>query len=103
MLRSLGYDDISRYHMNEATPRFYARTPGRGSGPAGRKSVQRRRHRKSSQQVCLHDSNSVPAGHDRFPIELLTTRLSAQTEFFDLKDASSAPSQARPASRNALS
>jgi len=91
MLRSLGYDDISRYHMNEGHAALLTlELLGEEAARAGRKSVNGGDIEKVRGKCVFTTHTPVPAGHDRFPIELLTRAFPAQTEFFDLKDASSA-------------
>jgi len=91
MLRSLGYDDISRYHMNEGHAALLTlELLGEEAAKAGRKSVNGDDIEKVRSKCVFTTHTPVPAGHDRFPIELLTRAFPSQTEFFDLKDASSA-------------
>ena len=91
MLRSLGYDDISRYHMNEGHAALLTlELLGEEAARAGRKSVNGDDIEKVRSKCVFTTHTPVPAGHDRFPIELLTRAFPSQTEFFDLKDASSA-------------
>src|SRR5260221_1353710 len=89
ILRALGYDDISRYHMNEGHAALLTlELLGEEATNAGRKSVNGGDIEKVRSKCVFTTHTPVPAGHDRFPIELLTRAFPAQTEFFDLKDAS---------------
>ncbi len=73
MLRALGYKDIETYHMNEGHSALltlallYEEEPGRASGwtdPAMIATVRSK---------CVFTTHTpVPAGHDRFPIGLVT-------------------------------
>jgi starch phosphorylase len=91
MLRALGYDDISRYHMNEGHAALLTlELLGEEAAKAGRKSVNGDDIEKVRSKCVFTTHTPVPAGHDRFPIELLTRAFPSQSEFFDLKDASSA-------------
>jgi starch phosphorylase len=91
MLRALGYDDISRYHMNEGHAALLTlELLGEEAAKAGRKSVIGDDIEKVRSKCVFTTHTPVPAGHDRFPIELLTRAFPSQTEFFDLKDAPSA-------------
>jgi glycogen phosphorylase len=91
ILRALGYDDISRYHMNEGHAALLTlELLGEEAAKAGRKSVNGDDIEKVRSKCVFTTHTPVPAGHDRFPIELLTRAFPSQTEFFDLKDASSA-------------
>jgi len=49
-----------------------------------------RTSKKSAAKCVFTTHTPVPAGHDRFPMEYLTRVFPGQTEFLDLKDASSA-------------
>jgi starch phosphorylase len=91
MLRALGFDDISRYHMNEGHAALLTlELLGEEAAKAGRKSVIGDDIEKVRSKCVFTTHTPVPAGHDRFPIELLTRAFPSQTEFFDLKDAPSA-------------
>src|SRR5215471_12771204 len=91
MLRALGYQDISRYHMNEGHAALLTlELLGEEAAKAGRKSVNGDDIEKVRSKCVFTTHTPVPAGHDRFPVELMTRAFPAQTEFFDLKDTSSA-------------
>ena len=73
MLRALGYNNLETYHMNEGHSALltlallYEEEPGRSSGwtdPAMVATVR---------EKCVFTTHTpVPAGHDRFPIGLVT-------------------------------
>jgi starch phosphorylase len=73
MLRALGYQDVETYHMNEGHSALltmallYEQDPGRAAGwtdPAKIAAVR---------EKCVFTTHTpVPAGHDRFPIGLVT-------------------------------
>src|SRR5215475_13604769 len=91
MLRELGYDEISRYHMNEGHAALLTlELLGEEAAKAGRKSVNGDDIERVRSKCVFTTHTPVPAGHDRFPIELLTRAFPKQLEFFDLKDASAA-------------
>lgn len=91
MLKGLGYDDISRFHMNEGHAALLTlELLGEEAAKAGRKSVNGEDIEKVRNKCVFTTHTPVPAGHDRFPVELMTRAFPAQTEFFDLKDTSSA-------------
>jgi starch phosphorylase len=91
MLRALGYDDISRYHMNEGHAALLTlELLGEEAAKAGRKSVNGDDIEKVRSKCVFTTHTPVPAGHDRFPMEFLTRAFPAQVGFFDLKDAPSA-------------
>src|SRR5439155_19966750 len=84
MLRSLCYDDISRYHTNEAHAALLTLELLREEAArAGRKSVNGDDIEKARSKCVFTTHTPVPAGDDRFPIELLTRSFPARTEFFD--------------------
>ena len=91
MLRALGYNDLTRYHMNEghaallALQLLYDETT-----KAGRKSIRSEDIEKVRSKCVFTTHTPVPAGHDRFPMEYLTRVFPGQTEFLDLKDAPTA-------------
>src|SRR2546423_11052608 len=91
MFRSLGYDDISRYHMNEGHAALLTlELLGEEAARAGRKSVNGNDIEKVRSKCVFTTHTPVPAGHDRFPIELLTRAFPDRKEFLDLNDASAA-------------
>jgi starch phosphorylase len=91
ILRALGYDDISRYHMNEGHAALLTlELLGEEAAKAGRKSVNGHDIEKVRNMCVFTTHTPVPAGHDRFPMEFLTRAFPAQVGFFDLKDAPSA-------------
>src|SRR5256885_17228062 len=72
MLRSLGYDDISRYHMNEGHAALLnLELLGEEAAKAGRKSVNGGDIEKVRSRCVFTTHTPVPAGHDRFPIALV--------------------------------
>jgi glycogen phosphorylase len=91
ILRALGYEDISRYHMNEGHAALLTlELLGEEADKAGRESVIGEDIEKVRNKCVFTTHTPVPAGHDRFPMEFLTRAFPEQTGFFNLKDASSA-------------
>jgi starch phosphorylase len=91
ILRALGYNDLTRYHMNEGHAALLAlELLGEEAEKAGRTSIRGEDIEKVRNKCVFTTHTPVPAGHDRFPMEYLTRVFPDQTEFFDLKDASSA-------------
>jgi glycogen phosphorylase len=91
MLRALGYKDLTRYHMNEGHAALLAlELLGEEAEKAGRTSIRGEDIDKVRGKCVFTTHTPVPAGHDRFPMEYLTRVFPAQTNFFDLTDASSA-------------
>src|SRR6266702_4627727 len=94
ILRSLGYNDLTRYHMNEGHAALLAlELLGEEAQKAGRTSIRGADIEKVRSKCVFTTHTPVPAGHDRFPMEYLTRVFPKQTEFLDLKDASRAESQ----------
>ena len=91
MLRALGYDDLARYHMNEGHAALLTlELLGEEAEKAGRESINGEDIEKVRNKCVFTTHTPVPAGHDRFPMEFLTRAFPEQTDFLDLKDASSA-------------
>jgi glycogen phosphorylase len=91
MLRSLGYTDLTRYHMNEGHAAMLTlELLGEEAEKAGRTSTRGEDIEKVRSKCIFTTHTPVPAGHDRFPMEYLTRAFPDQNGFFDLKDASSA-------------
>jgi starch phosphorylase len=91
ILRALGYNDLTRYHMNEGHAALLAlQLLDEEAEKAGRESIRKEDIEKVRSKCVFTTHTPVPAGHDRFPMEYLTRVFPGQTEFLDLKDASSA-------------
>jgi glycogen phosphorylase len=91
MLRALGYEGLTRYHMNEGHAALLAlELLGEEAQKAGRTSIRGEDIQKVRSKCVFTTHTPVPAGHDRFPMEYLTRVFPGQTDFFDLNDASSA-------------
>jgi len=91
ILRALGYDDLTRYHMNEGHAALLSlELLGEEAREAGRTSIRGEDIEKVRGKCVFTTHTPVPAGHDRFPMEYLTRVFPKQTDFLDLKDASAA-------------
>src|SRR2546430_8019268 len=91
ILRALGYNDLTRYHMNEGHAALLAlELLAEEAREAGRASIRGEDIEKVRGKCVFTTHTPVPAGHDRFPMEYLTRVFPKQTEFLDLKDASAA-------------
>src|SRR6266568_1949124 len=86
ILRALGYKTIERFHMNEGHSSLLtldlldevARAAGRGSITHDDVETVRRK--------CVFTTHTpVPAGHDQFPLDLVT-RVLGRHEIYDMKD-----------------
>jgi starch phosphorylase len=91
MLRALGYNELTRYHMNEGHAALLALQLLREEAEKeGRTSIRGEDIEKVRSKCVFTTHTPVPAGHDRFPMEFLTRAFPNQKEFLDLKDTSSA-------------
>jgi starch phosphorylase len=91
MLRALGFEELTRYHMNEGHAALLSlELLGEEAEKAGRKTIRGEDIEKVRSKCVFTTHTPVPAGHDRFPVEFLTRVFPLQTGFFDLNDASSA-------------
>jgi starch phosphorylase len=91
MLRALGYNELTRYHMNEGHAALLALQLLREEAEKeGRASIRGEDIEKVRSKCVFTTHTPVPAGHDRFPMEFLTRAFPNQKEFLDLKDTSSA-------------
>jgi glycogen phosphorylase len=89
MLRVLGYEDLTRYHMNEGHAALLSlELLGAEATKAGRTAINSEDIERVRAKCMFTTHTPVPAGHDRFPIEYLTRVFPQQSKFFDLKDAS---------------
>ncbi len=90
MLRALGYNELTRYHMNEGHAALLSlELLGEEAEKAGRTSIRGEDIEKVREKCVFTTHTPVPAGHDRFPMEYFTRVFPDQGGFFDLKDASS--------------
>ena len=91
MLRELGYNELTRYHMNEGHAALLSlQLLNDEAVKAGRDSIRKEDIERVRSKCVFTTHTPVPAGHDRFPMEYLTRLFPGQTQFLDLKDASSA-------------
>lgn len=91
MLRALGHEGLTRYHMNEGHAALLSLELLEAEATkAGRTTIRAEDIEKVRCKCVFTTHTPVPAGHDRFPMEYLTRAFPNQTDIFDLKDASSA-------------
>src|SRR5881392_2256093 len=91
ILRALGYNDLTRYHMNEGHAALLSlELLGEEAQKAGRTSIRGEDIERVRSKCVFTTHTPVPAGHDRFPMEYLTRVFPKQINFFDLSDSSSA-------------
>jgi len=87
ILRSLGYDRIARFHMNEGHAALLSlelldeESRKSGDTKASRKGVE------AVRQKCIFTTHTpVPAGHDQFPAALVRRLFGSRDDFWDLQD-----------------
>ncbi len=87
MLRALGYDQIQRFHMNEGhSSLLTAELLDERMRAAGR-TVPADEDVQAVRGQCVFTTHTpVPAGHDTFPIALVTRLLGARHLLFGLKN-----------------
>ncbi len=91
ILRAVGYNDLTRFHMNEGHAALLSlQLLTDEAEKAGRESIRKEDIEKVRSKCVFTTHTPVPAGHDRFPMEYLTRVFPGQTEFLDLKDSTSA-------------
>lgn len=85
MLRALGYTEIRTFHLNEGHAALLTLElldeEARG---AGRESVQQQDVEAVRSRCVFTTHTPVPAGHDKFPLELARKVLGARDDFFAL-------------------
>ena len=91
MLRALGHDGLTRYHMNEGHAALLSlELLEDEAAKVGRSTISAEDIEKVRAKCVFTTHTPVPAGHDRFPMEYLTRVFPNHNSFFDLKDATSA-------------
>ncbi|GAX63028.1 glycogen phosphorylase [Candidatus Scalindua japonica] len=86
MLRSLGYHDIERFHMNEGHPSLLTlELLDEEANKAGRTSIITEDVEAVRKSCVFTTHTPVSAGHDRFAMDLVT-RVLGNREVLDMKD-----------------
>jgi len=87
MLRTLDYNSIDRFHMNEGHSGMLTLELLREEvEKAGRDSCNHYDIENVRKKCIFTTHTPVPAGHDKFPMELINRVLGHREEFFDMKD-----------------
>jgi starch phosphorylase len=87
VLRSLGYNRIERFHMNEGHASLLTlELLDEEAKRAGRKSIVRSDIEAVKGKCIFTTHTPVPAGHDQFPAALARSVLGPRDDFLDLKD-----------------
>src|SRR5882672_10604075 len=72
ILRALGYTDLTRYHMNEGHAALLSlELLGEEAEKAGRTSIRGEDIEKVRRRCVFTTHTPVPAGHDKFPMDLV--------------------------------
>ena len=86
ILRALGYDGTTRFHMNEGHSSLLTLELLREQALAKRQSSVLQEDIDRVRSVCVFTTHTpVPSGHDRFPMEL-ASRVVGQHRLFELKE-----------------
>ncbi|MGM0643417.1 MAG: alpha-glucan family phosphorylase [Thermodesulfobacteriota bacterium] len=86
MLRALGYDNISPFHLNEGHAAFLTlELLDEAAERAGRESVSQQDVEEVRSQCVFTTHTPVPAGHDRFSLELARKVIGERDDFFGLE------------------
>ncbi|MBI3948851.1 MAG: alpha-glucan family phosphorylase [Acidobacteria bacterium] len=87
MLHALGYQQIERFHMNEGHPSLLTlELLGVEAKMAGRRCINRDDVEAVRKKCIFTTHTPVPAGHDQFPMDLVTRVLGHREDFIDMKD-----------------
>ena len=87
MLRALGYENIERFHMNEGHASLLTLELLEEEAVKNNRKSITNKDIETVRQKCIFTTHTpVPAGHDQFPMELVT-RVLGEREAFKLKNA----------------
>ncbi|MDI7260873.1 MAG: alpha-glucan family phosphorylase [Thermodesulfobacteriota bacterium] len=87
MLRSLGYEELIRFHMNEGHPALLTlELLDEEAGKARRESITLEDIDIVREKCVFTTHTPVAAGHDQFPMELVTQVLGRRELFEELKN-----------------
>ena len=86
LLRALGHDDIGRFHLNEGHAALLTlELLDEAARAAGRTSFNREDAETVRKQCVFTTHTPVPAGHDKFPLDL-ATRVLMRKELSEMQD-----------------
>lgn len=87
MLRSLGYHEINRFHMNEGHAALLTLELLDEEARAGNRTTVIRSDIEAIRKKCIFTTHTpVPAGHDQFPMEMVTRIFGQRKDFLDMED-----------------
>ncbi len=91
VLRALGYLALARFHMNEGHAAFLAlELLNEEAARAGRRSIRGEDIEKVRRKCLFTTHTPVPAGHDKFPMEMVSRAFRHRLDFLDFQDVFSA-------------
>jgi len=86
MLRALGYKNVERFHMNEGHSSLLTlELLDEAAREAGRPAISHEDVETVRKKCVFTTHTPVPAGHDQFPLDLVT-RVLGRREIYDMKD-----------------
>lgn len=86
MLRALGYKDINTFHLNEGHAALLTLALlDEAARQAGRESVIQQDVESVRNRCVFTTHTPVPAGHDKFPLELARKVIGERDDFFNLE------------------
>jgi glycogen phosphorylase len=86
MLRALGYQNISPFHLNEGHAALLTlELLDEAAKRAGRESIIQQDVESVRNQCVFTTHTPVPAGHDKFPLELARKVIGERDDFFGLE------------------
>lgn len=87
MLRALGHTTLERFHMNEGHASLLTLALlDEAAQQAGRHTCSREDIETVRLKCVFTTHTPVPAGHDQFPMELVSQVVGARDDFVDMKD-----------------
>ncbi|MGQ9638739.1 MAG: alpha-glucan family phosphorylase [Thermodesulfobacteriota bacterium] len=87
MLRALGYNQIGRFHMNEGHSSLLTlELLNEMARSLGRTRIEPLDVEKVREKCVFTTHTPVPAGHDKFPLDLVNRVLEYREQFFEMKD-----------------
>ena len=87
VLEALGHDAIRRFHMNEGHSALLTLELLRQEAKQAGRTYVAGADIQTVREKCIFTTHTpVPAGHDQFPLELVSRIVGKYEQFFDLKD-----------------
>ena len=87
MLRALGFAHLQRFHMNEGHASLLTIELLHEQAQQGGRPCASHEDIEAVREKCIFTTHTpVPAGHDQFPMELVTKVIGQRQDFLDMKD-----------------